>query len=99
MPTINPQSSQELPLLLDIQTNLLGHLHPTVVVPLEKLEGNKDKVLSQLTPTLNIAGIDYLMLTPQLAGTQRKQLGRAIVSVEHARIEILNALDFLLKGI
>jgi toxin CcdB len=95
----NSQSNKEFPLLLDIQTNLLDSLQTTVVVPLKQLESNMNKVFTQLTPTLNIEGVDYLILTPQLAGIQRKELGKAITNVEYARIEILNALDFLLTGI
>ena len=93
------QSKKEFPLLLDIQTNLLDSLQTTVVVPLKKLETNKDKILTQLTPTFKIEGVNYLMLTPQLAGIQRKDLGKAITDIEHSRADILNALDFLLTGI
>jgi toxin CcdB len=95
----NSQSKKEFPLLLDIQTNLLDSLQTTVVVPLKKLESNKNKVFTQLTPTLDIEGTVYLMLTPQLAGVQRKELGKSVANIEHARMEILNALDFLLTGI
>jgi len=95
----NSLSKKEYPLLLDIQTNLLDSLQTTVVVPLKKLEANKDKVLTQLTPTFIIEGVDYLMLTPQLAGIQRKELGKAITDIEYARADILNALDFLITGI
>ncbi len=95
----NAQTKKEYPLLLDIQTNLLDSLQTTVVVPLKKLETNRDKVLSQLTPTFEIEGVDYLMLTPQLAGIQRKELGKAVTNIEYARTEILNALDFLVTGI
>jgi toxin CcdB len=93
------QSNKEFPLLLDIQTDLLDSLQTTVVVPLQKLKNNSDKVLTQLTPVFTIDGIDYLMLTPQLAGIQRKELGKVIAELEYARTEILNALDFLLTGI
>ena len=95
----NSQSKKEYPLLLDIQTNLLNSLQTTVVVPFKKLETNKDKVLTQLTPIFMIEGVKYLMLTPQLAGIQRKELGKAIADIEYARTDILNALDFLLTGI
>ena len=95
----NPQSKKAFPLLLDIQTNLLDSLQTTVVVPLQKLEAHKDKVLTQLTPIFTIEGVDYLMLTPQLAGIQRKELGKVIADIEHARTDILNALDFLFTGI
>jgi toxin CcdB len=95
----NPQSNKAFPLLLDIQTNLLDSLQTTVVVPLKKLGSNKDKALTHLTPIVNIEGIDYLILTPQLAGIQRKELGKAIADIEHARTDILNAVDFLITGI
>jgi toxin CcdB len=95
----NSQSKKEFPLLLDIQTNLLDSLQTTVVIPLKKLEANKDKVLTQLTPIFKIDGTDFLMLTPQLAGIQRKELGKVIADVEYTRTDILNALDFLLTGI
>ena len=95
----NSLSNKAFPLLLDIQTNLLDSLQTTVVIPLKKLESNKNKVLTQLTPIVNIEGIDYLILTPQLAGIQRKELGKTVADIEHARTEILNALDFLLTGI
>ena len=95
----NSQSKKEFPLLLEIQTNLLDSLQTTVVVPLKKFETNKNKVLTQLTPTFTIEGVDYLMLTPQLAGIQRKELGKTVTNIEYARTEILNALDFLLTGI
>jgi toxin CcdB len=95
----NSQSKKEFPLLLDIQTNLLDSLQTTAVIPLKKFEANRDIVLTQLTPTFKIDGTDYLMLTPQLAGIQRKELGKEIANVEYARTDILNALGFLLTGI
>lgn len=95
----NPLSKNEFPLLLDVQTNLLDSLQTTVVVPLKHLEANRDKVLTRLTPVLTIENLDYLMLTPQLAGIQRKELGTAVADVEYVRTEILNALDFLFSGI
>ena len=78
-----------------MQSNLFDSLQTSIVVPLTKYEANKD----QLMPTLNIEGADYLMLTPQLAGISRKELGKVICEVEYARTEIINAVDFLLTGI
>lgn len=93
----NPESKKEFPLLLDIQTNLLDSLKTTVVVPLKKLE--KNKVLTQLTPIFTIDGVEYLMLTPQLAGIQRKALGKPVADIQYARTDVLNALDLLFAGI
>jgi len=95
----NSLSKKDIPLFLDIQSSLLDSLQTTVVVPLIKLDANKNRVLTQLTPTFKIDGIDYLMLTPQLAGIQRKELGKPIADVGFARAAIINAVDFLLAGI
>lgn len=95
----NAQIKKDFPFLLDVQADLLDSLQTTVVVPLKKLEPNRNKLLTQLTPTLNIEGVAYLMLTPQLAGIPRKELGKAIATAEYARTEIINALDFLLTKV
>jgi toxin CcdB len=95
----NAQSKKQFPFLLDVQTNLLDLLQTTVVIPLAKYETNKDKALNQLMPTLTIEGTDYLMVTPQLAGISKKELGKAICDVEYARTDIINAIDFLVTGI
>jgi toxin CcdB len=95
----NPNSNRLFPLLLDIQTDLLDELRTTVVVPLTQYESSKAKSLQKLTPCLHIDGTDYLMMTPQLAGIARKELGKEICNLSTARTDIINALDFLLMGI
>lgn len=87
------------PMLLDVQSNLLDALQTTVVIPLRKYEPGKEKILSQLTPVLDIDGSSYVMLTPQMAGIVRKQLGSQVCNLLHLRTEIINALDFLLTGV
>lgn len=95
----NVNTKKKYPLLLDVQSNLLESLQTTVVIPLTKYEPNKEKRLGQLTPVLNIEGADYLMLTPQLAGIARKELGKSVCDMIDARTEIINAIDFLIVGV
>ena len=95
----NTQSKKEFPLLLDVQANLLDALQTTVVIPLKKLEPGKSNVLTQLTPIIKIDGSDYVALTPQLAGIQRKILGKPVATIDYARADIVNSLDFLFTGI
>lgn len=94
----NLQSKQTIPLLLDIQSNLLDELNTTVVVPLCIYDKNKNREITRLTPVLIINNENYLMLTPQLAGIHRKELGSAIASVEAMSSDIISAIDFLLSG-
>lgn len=95
----NPLSKKSLPLLLEIQSNLLRDLITTVVVPLAPAIGNEARMLRQLMPSLDIDGVKYLMLTPQLAGVARKDLGKPVTSAETYRAEIIHAIDFLLSGV
>jgi toxin CcdB len=39
------------------------------------------------------------MLTPQLAGVSRKQIGVAVADLRGRRIQIIAALDLLITGI
>ena len=38
------------------------------------------------------------MMTPQLAGIARKELGTSVTTAEFARGEIIVAMDFLISG-
>ena len=92
----NPQTKKLIPYLLDVQTDLLDDLQTCVVVPLTVAD--KNKAISRLTPILNVNGTDYLMLTPQLAGIMRKELGKPVTTISDSRNEIIGAIDFLVTG-
>ena len=93
----NSRTNKFIPYLLDVQTELLDELQTRVVVPLSL--NNNQKPISGLIPLLNINSSSYLMLTPQLAGINKKELGSAIANLTSARQDIINALDFLLTGV
>lgn len=95
----NTNTKKTYPLLLDVQSNLLESLQTTVVIPLIKYENNIGKSLGHLTPVLSIEGSNYLMVTPQLAGISKRELGKAVGDMATARTEIINALDFLITGV
>jgi toxin CcdB len=95
----NPLRSGELPLLLDVQTNLLESLGTRVVVPLCNLTQLEGKPVRTLMPVLEIEGDSYVMLTPQLAGIRRSQIGPLVADLTAQRDRILAALDILITGI
>lgn len=94
----NAQTKKVIPFLLDVQTDLLDELQTRVVVPLTVIEKSITKPMSRLTPLLKIDGENYLMLTPQLAGINKKELGKAVADLSNSRTEIVAALDFLVMG-
>ncbi len=95
----NAHTKATIPFLLDIQSDLIAELGTRVVVPLYTAAAMKGKVLRTLTPTFAIEGKHYVMVTPQLAGIARKQLGVQIADLSARRDEIVAALDLLVTGI
>jgi toxin CcdB len=95
----NPQTRSAVPFLLDIQNDLLDDLETRVVVPLSPLTSMKGRILRTLTPVLEIEGERFVMLTPQMAGIPKSELGAPVTRVEQHRFEIIAAIDFLLTGI
>ncbi len=95
----NPATRAAVPLLLDVQSELIAKLETCVVVPLYTEAAMKGKVLKTLMPMLSIAGRNYVMVTPQLAGIPRKSIGAPVADLAGHRREIMAALDMLITGI
>lgn len=95
----NPATRAAVPLLLNVQSDLLAELGTRVVVPLYTATAMQGKTLRTLTPLCEIEGEAYLMMTPQMAGIARKQLGAVVADLSAQRDEIIAALDLLITGI
>ncbi len=95
----NKHSREQYPYLLDVQTALLDKLETCMVVPLVELHELRGKPLTVVMPVFEIDGKSLVMLTPQMAGIARKELGAEVASLAHKRDEIVAALDFLVTGI
>lgn len=96
---INPATSAAVPLLLNVQSDLLAELGTRVVVPLYVASAMQGKILKTLTPQFAIEGELYMMMTPQMAGIANKQLGPMVADLSARRDEIIAALDLLITGI
>jgi toxin CcdB len=94
----NPRTKAAFPLLVDVQSDVLEDLHTRVVIPLTKAAVLTKRPLAHLTPVLPFDGEDYVLMTPQLAGLGRADLGVAIGSLAKERQVIIAAMDFLLTG-
>ena len=95
----NPASRARIPLLLDIQSDLLEVLTTRVVVPLMPAGTARARSMRTLTPILKFDGKEYLMLTPQVAGIPSRELGPIAGDLESDRDKIFAAMDFLLSGV
>jgi toxin CcdB len=71
----NAATRARYPLLLDVQTDLLGELGTRVVIPITAATAAARRAaMTTLTPVLVVEGKQYLMLTPQLAGIAAREL-------------------------
>lgn len=57
-----------------MQIHLLSELVTTVVIPLAKFDKSRTKIPTLLTLALKLDQNEFVVLTPQLAGIQRKTL-------------------------
>lgn len=94
----NPRTRTTFPFLIDVQSDLLEPLGTRVVVPLTKAAGLAKKPVSHLTPTVRFEEETYVLITPQLAGIARAELGPCVGSLVQEREKIMGALNFLLSG-
>jgi toxin CcdB len=94
----NPATKTALPLLLDVQSDLMTGLATRVVVPLCPASAMKGKRINTLMPELTVGDRDYVMLTPQLAGVRQQSIGAPLADLSGSRVEIIAALDLLITG-
>jgi toxin CcdB len=95
----NPASRTRLPLLLDIQSDLLEGLATRVVVPLALASAARARSMRTLTPILKFEGKEFLMVTPQVAGIPARELGPIAGVLASHRDKIIAAVDFLRSGV
>ncbi|HLS80198.1 MAG TPA: CcdB family protein [Steroidobacter sp.] len=95
----NPRSKATYPLLVDAQADLLEDLQTRVIIPLTKTPALTKRPIARLTPSIEIDGEQYLLMTPQLAGVARSELGPAVGSVADQRSAIVSAMDLLITGV
>ena len=95
----NPHSKGAYPYLVDVQVGLLDGLQTRVVVPVTRAPALGKAPIERLTPLVAIQGEQFALLTPQLAGVSRSNLGAPITNISEYRDEIISALDMLFTGI
>lgn len=92
------RSRRVYPLLLDVQAGLLEDLDTRVVIPLSAARSLLEFPLRHLTPTVAFDGEAYALMTPQLTGVARADLGPHLGDIAEQERAITAALDFLLRG-
>ena len=94
----NPRTKNTFPLLVDVQSDLLEPLNTRLVIPLTKSPALMKKPVGHLTPEISFESDRYVLMTPQLAGISRAELGSLAGSLAEERQTILGPLNFLPTG-
>ena len=94
----NTETRERFPLLVDVQAELLEDLGTRVVVPLSRAVELTQFPMTYLTPMVTFEDTVYLLMTPQLAGISRAELGPHAGSVANQERTISTALEFLTRG-
>lgn len=95
----NAETKARYPFLLDVQSPLLDSLETRLVIPLAPAKHYNGKVMTTLTPSFEIDQESYVMLTPQMAGIARTEVGAEVADLSQHRQDIISAIDFLVTGI
>lgn len=92
-------TSDDVPYLLDVQSDVLSALDSRVVVPLRRLDRFPAVALpDNLMPIVLVDGLKCVLETPKLAAVPARILKSPLASLEAQRFEIGAALDFLFQG-
>jgi len=95
---VNSETAERFPLLVDVQAELFEELATRVVIPLCKSADLSRFPMTYLAPTVVFDGTGYLLMTPQLAGISRAELGPEAGTLANQDRTIAGAVDFLLRG-
>ncbi len=92
-------NSPSVPLVVDVQANLLSDLNTCVVIPLIPEESASKEALPKLKPIIEIDGKNYIFMTTDLGAITKSSLGEVVTNIEEQhRQSVTDALDFLFQG-
>ncbi len=91
--------SKAVPLVIDVQADLLSDLNTCAVIPLVLEKQAKKEALPKLKPIIEVGGNNYVLMTTDIGTVTRASLGEYVANVESDyRQEITEAIDFLFQG-
>ncbi|SDM10005.1 CcdB family protein [Maricaulis salignorans] len=91
-------NSRRIPLMVDVQAEILGDLASRVVIPLRVVDQAGEPPLPGLKPVLVIGGQSYLLLATDTGAQPIHWLGKPVGNIKEHRDEITSAMDFLFQG-
>ena len=91
---LNNDTNSYIPYFLIVQHDILSHVASCVVVPLVI----DIQPSTHLNPIFEIENQKVIMSTTEIVGVPRSILSQKVCSLEEERVQILNAIDFMITG-
>jgi toxin CcdB len=88
--------AKQIPYLLDVQSDLLRDVLTRIVVPLAR--ATLHPKATRLYPEFDVEGVRVVMMTTDLAGVGKSEIGGRVGSLADHRDAIRDALDFAFQG-
>ena len=90
----NEKTQKQFPYLLDVQNDLHSRMQSRLIVPL----AIGVPPIKYLTPQIRIEAQEVVMSTMDMTSVIADSMGDFVVNVKEYRVEIEDALDFLVNG-
>ncbi len=88
----------DVPLVVDVQSELFAGIGSRVVIPLLRSEDVAAEAMDRLKPTILVQGVTYRLITTDIVAIPTSRLGDLVGSLEQQRQVIIDAIDFLMQG-
>jgi toxin CcdB len=97
-PNPSARSRDDIPYLIDLQSNLLDGLPSRLVAPLARTRLAPEGVPQALCPVFNIGGVSVVLLPHEAGPIEARLLKRRTDSLLPRAHEVVAALDALVSG-
>ncbi|ELH8610905.1 CcdB family protein [Enterobacter asburiae] len=92
------RSGGNYPLLLDVQSNIIGELDRRMVIPLTEVDSFNGPMPTRLCFRMSIEGTEYIAVTADMASAPNSALGDMVADMGFYRQTIKESIDFLFDG-
>ncbi|QEN05337.1 plasmid maintenance protein CcdB [Thiospirochaeta perfilievii] len=94
----NKSSKNDVPYLINLQSDPMNILATTVVAPLRKTSKYSEQILTKLHIPITINNIDYTIFTSELASIPTNIIGDKVLNANYLRQDCTEAIDLLFTG-
>ncbi len=87
-----------VPLVVNVQADILSGIGSTVVIPLAKADFVAPEAMPRLKPVVTVGSEQYRLITTDIIAVPTSMLGERVANLESQREIVVDAIDFLLQG-